>query len=153
MTSSARQPQPPQPPYGQGDASFQAAGGIEGIRQLVDAFYVAMDTLPAAAVIRAMHPTDLTVARDKLHLFLCGWLGGEKHYAKKYGPITIPTAHAHLPIGAAERDQWLLCMQQAVAAQPYPEDFQQYLMVQLAVPAERIRQACAARASGSSARE
>ncbi len=155
MTRSTQQPHPP---YGQGDASFRAAGGIEGIRQLVDAFYDAMETLPAAAVIRAMHPADLTVARDKLHLFLCGWLGGNPSdgaslYARKYGPITIPTAHAHLPIGVAERDQWLLCMQHAVAAQPYPDDFQRYLMVQLAVPAERIRQACAARVSESSARE
>lgn len=150
MTSSEHQSQPP---YGQGDASFQAAGGSEGIRRLVDAFYQVMDTLPAAATIRAMHPADLTVARDKLHLFLCGWLGGEKRYAKKYGQITIPSAHAHLPIGAAERDQWLLCMQQAVAAQPYPDAFRRYLMMQLAVPAERIRQACAARASAPSARE
>lgn len=142
MTSSAQQPQPP---YGQGDASFQAAGGIEGIRQLVDAFYDVMETLPQAQTIRAMHPADLTVARDKLHLFLCGWLGGEKHYAKKYGPITIPTAHAHLPIGEGERDQWLLCMERAVAAQPYPDAFRRYLMAQLAVPAERIRQACLAR--------
>ncbi len=149
MTSSAPQPQSPQPPYGQGDASFQAAGGAPGIRKLVDAFYDLMETLPDVAVMRAMHPADLTVARDKLHLFLCGWLGGEKVYAKKYGSITIPTAHAHLPIGAAERDQWLLCMQQAVARQPYPEAFQRYLMTQLAVPAERIRQACAARAGGA----
>lgn len=40
-------------------------------------------------------------------------------------------------------DAWMLCMQKAVAEQPYEESFKHYLLAQLAVPAERIRQACA----------
>ena len=97
--------------YGEGDASFQAAGGLEGLRKLVDRFYQAMDELPEAKAIRAMHPRDLTVARDKLTLFLSGWLGGEKLFSKTYGPIIIPVAHAHLDIDEPERDAWLACMQ------------------------------------------
>jgi len=127
--------------YGVGDASFRAAGGRDGIKKLVDRFYDVMDELPQARAIRAMHPRDLTVARDKLTLFLCGWLGGEKLYSKKYGPIIIPQAHAHLDINEAERDAWLACMQTAVDEQGYTEDFKQYLMEQLFVPAERCRMA------------
>lgn len=37
-----------QPPYGIGDASYQAAGGEAGIRTLVDDFYDAMARLPEA---------------------------------------------------------------------------------------------------------
>jgi hemoglobin len=128
-------------PYGVEDASFQAAGGRVGIGKLVDRFYDVMDELPEAQIIRAMHPDDLTVARDKLTLFLCGWLGGEKLFSKKYGPIMIPRAHAHLEITEAERDAWLACMKVAVDEQDYASDFKTYLMEQLFVPAERCRMA------------
>lgn len=126
-------------PYGQGDNSYQSAGGYEGIRQLVDAFYAAMDSLPEAAHIRAMHPADLTESADKLTRFLCGWLGGPRLFSEKYGPIAIPRFHQQFPIGPAERDAWLLCMKVAADQQPYAEDFKHYLTEQLYVPAERSR--------------
>jgi len=125
--------------YGQGEASFEAAGGFDGIKQLVDAFYDAMETLPQASTVREMHSEDLTESRDKLTRFLTGWLGGPKLFSEKYGPIRIPVAHRHLDIGPAERDAWLACMQVAVDAQPYQQDFRDYLMTQLYVPAERSR--------------
>lgn len=131
----------PAPAYGIGDASFRAAGGGAGLRRLVDDFYRLMDSLPEAATIRAMHPDDLTEAADKLHRFLCGWLGGPKLYREKYGAIHIPAAHAHLDIGAAERDAWLHCMAQALAQQDYSQDFRDYLLRELFRPAEGCRRA------------
>lgn len=125
--------------YGQEDASFLAAGGFDGIKQLVDDFYDAMETLAEARTIREMHSPDLTESRDKLTRFLTGWLGGPKLFSEKYGPIRIPVAHRHLEIGSAERDAWLTCMQVAVNKQDYPQEFRDYLMAQLFVPAERSR--------------
>ena len=126
-------------PYGVEDASYRAAGGEAGIRKLVDDFYDAMDQLPEAAIIRAMHPADLTLSRDKLARFLCGWLGGPKLYAEKYGPIRIPQAHSRFEIGSKERNAWLLCMEEALKNQPYAAEFKKYLLEQLYVPAERSR--------------
>ena len=126
------------PLYGFSDNSFQAAGGVDGIRQLVDDFYAEMDSLPEAAVIRKMHKADLTESRDKLTLFLCGWMGGPMRYQDKYGSINIPRSHMHLPISEAERDAWLLCMEHAIAKQNYAADFATYLLSQLRIPAERI---------------
>jgi len=128
--------------YGEGDASFQAAGGVEGITALVERFFMVMDTSADARVIRAMHPDDLERSRDKLARFLCGWLGGPKRYQEVYGPIRIPAAHARFPIGVAERDAWLSCMDKAIAEQAWDAEFKAYLLKQLAVPAERVRQAC-----------
>ena len=87
--------------YGDGDASFRAAGDVDGITALVDRFYAVMDTLPEAETIRHMHPEDLTVSRDKLARFLCGWLGGPRRYQEKYGSIRIPMVHARFDIGEA----------------------------------------------------
>ena len=130
-------------PYGHEDASFQAAGGEAGIRQLVDNFFDRMGTDERFITIFELHPEDKATSRDKLARFLCGWLGGPKLYHEKYGPIGIPRVHAHLPIGESERDQWLTCMAESVAEQPFAPPFKTYLMEQLYVPAEAVRRRCA----------
>jgi hemoglobin len=118
---------------------YQAAGGLEGITKLVDEFYANMDTLPEAETIRKMHPPNLTESRRKLIYFLSGWLGGPRLFQQHYGPISIPGAHMRFPIGYEERDAWLLCMQRAIAVQPYSDQFKDYLLAALSIPAERVR--------------
>lgn len=135
------------PAYGVGDTTYRAAGGEAGIRKLVDAFYDAMAANPEYATILRWHGGVDEVTRDKLARFLCGWTGGPRRYQEAYGPISIPRVHAHLDVTAVERDQWLACMSEALARQDYPDSLVGYLLEQLAVPAERIRQACEARTS------
>jgi hemoglobin len=77
-----------------------------------------------------------------LALFLGGWMGGPKPFIYKYGPIRIPAAHSHLQVTAVERDLWLECMGRAMRRQNYPVALTDYLLQQLFIPAERIRQAC-----------
>ena len=132
-----------QPQYGDGDATFQAAGGEAGIFRLVNAFFDLMRDRPEYREIWDMHPEDKDVSRDKLARFLCAWTGGPRLFREKYGPISIPPAHAHLKIDARLRDGWLSCMAEALDACGYPDDFKIYLLAQLGIPAERVRQACA----------
>lgn len=139
--------------YGEGDATYRACGEEAGIRRLVEAFYAWMDRLPDAKRIRALHAPDLSLSIDKLSCFLCGWTGGPKRYADTYGPIQIPRVHRHLPIGEAERDAWMSCMSHALEEQPYPEDLKQYLLRELFVPAERVREASEKRRLERSARK
>jgi hemoglobin len=133
-----------EPVFGEGDASLRAMGGEAGVAALVDRFYDLMDTLPQARPIRRMHPPRLTTARDKLTAFLVGWLGGPKRYAERWGPIRIPAAHARFAIGPDEHDQWLECMDQALAQMPITPEFRAYFRRQIRVPAGRILDACAA---------
>jgi hemoglobin len=119
---------------------YLAAGELAGITRLVDEFYVNMDTLPEAKTIRNMHPEDLTESRKKLTYFLSGWLGGPRLFQEHYGPISIPGAHKRFPIGYEERDAWLLCMQRALAVQPYSDELKDYLLAALSIPAERVRE-------------
>ncbi len=137
MTSTSK------PTYGQGDATYQAAGGKAGVRRLVDRFYDLMSTESDYATIWSWHPDDNDVSRDKLARFLSAWMGGPKRYSEKYGAIRIPAAHAHLSVGVAEKEQWLACMKQALEDLDYPKDFSEYLIKALSVPAESIRLACA----------
>jgi len=125
--------------YGVMDASYQAAGCDAGIRKLVDEFYHQMETLKQGKHIRTMHTDKLDVIKDKLSVFLIGWLGGPRNYAKKFGQMSIPMVHKHLVIGEEERDAWLFCMNEALKHQDYDEEFKKYLIYELARPAEAIR--------------
>lgn len=126
-------------PYGQGDNTFQAAGGQDGLARLVDCFYDHMASNPDFQRIHHWH-SDAALAREKLALFLCGWTGGPRLFRERFGSISIPLVHAHLPVTGEERDMWLACMAYALDQQPYPQALKTYLLEQLAVPAERIRQ-------------
>jgi hemoglobin len=106
-TGEAPAAPPPATPY-------ERLGGEPAVRALVDRFYDLMDLEPAYALLRAMHPTDLQGSRDKLHWFLCGWLGGPDLYQQRFGHPRLRARHLPYPIGIAERDQWLACMMSAM---------------------------------------
>lgn len=93
---------------------FNLIGGETIIRLLVDRFYDLMETKPEAAGILALHPSDLSSSREKLFLFLVGWMGGPPLYVEKFGHPRLRARHLPFPIGESERDQWLLCMKQAL---------------------------------------
>jgi hemoglobin len=93
---------------------YQRIGGEAKIRALVDRFYELMDTLPEAYGIRKMHTEDLKDINEKLFQFLSGWMGGPQLYVEQHGHPMLRRRHLPFPIGDTERDQWMLCMNQAL---------------------------------------
>lgn len=104
------------------DAPYFLLGGEAGVRRLAEAFYDAMDELPEAAALRALHGSDLSGIKQKLFEFLSGWLGGPAIYFQKHPGVCIMSAHARFAIGPAERDQWMLCMREALRRVEAPAD-------------------------------
>jgi hemoglobin len=102
------------PPSAQPATAFEWVGGEAQVRALVDRFYDLMDLEPAYRELREVHGSTLDSARDKLFMFLCGWLGGPQHYVERYGHPRLRARHLPFPIGIRERDQWLACMHQAM---------------------------------------
>lgn len=93
---------------------YERIGSETIIRTLVDRFYDLMDKEPLAAGIRAMHPEDLSTSREKLYLFLVGWMGGPALYVERFGHPRLRARHLPFPIGQRERDEWLWCMFKAL---------------------------------------
>lgn len=93
---------------------YERIGGEKAVRELVDRFYDYMDSLPEARDIRSLHAKSLHVSREKLFLFLSGWLGGPDLYVQRYGHPRLRARHLPFPIGEKERDQWMLCMSKAL---------------------------------------
>ncbi|ETX12204.1 globin [Marinomonas ushuaiensis DSM 15871] len=131
--------------YGEGDGTLQAVGGLAGLRTLVETFYRLMENTPEFRPLFDMHPNNIELTIDKLTAFLSGWMGGERLYAKTYGEINLPQAHAHLVVTEKEKAMWLNCMAAALEELGYSDELKNYLLPKLEFPAERIRQVSAAR--------
>ena len=97
------------------DTHFEWIGGEAKVKAMVERFYDLMDLEPAYAALRAAHGSELTKARQHLFWFLCGWLGGPQHYTDRFGHPKLRLRHMPFVIGVVERDQWLACMDQAMA--------------------------------------
>ena len=102
---------PGNPPF---ETPFAWIGGESQVHALVDRFYDLMDLEPDYAALRAAHGTELANAREKLKMFLTGWLGGPQHYTEQFGHPRLRMRHMPFSIGIAERDQWVACMDQAM---------------------------------------
>lgn len=93
---------------------YDQLGGEQKVRELADAFYDVMDTDERAKTIRALHPKNLDASREKFFMFLSGWLGGPPLYVNHFGHPRLRARHLPFPIGEKERDEWMLCMREAM---------------------------------------
>ena len=96
---------------------YEQIGGDESVRKLVDRFYDLMDEKEEVKPLRDLHAKSLRISREKLYLFLSGWLGGPQLYVEKYGHPMLRRRHLPFAIDASQRDQWLDCMNIALDEQ------------------------------------
>ena len=94
---------------------YNRIGGETAVRHVVEQFYNLMDTDPDFAGIRKLHNESLDGAREKLFMFLSGWLGGPQLYVEQYGHPRLRARHLPFQIGISERDQWMNCMLKAMS--------------------------------------
>ena len=114
-------------PQGEARTPYELLGGDAKVRELVDRFYDLMDLEPAYRELRAVHGSTLEGAREKLYMFLCGWLGGPSLYTDRYGHPMLRARHLPFAIGAVERDQWMACMVQAMEEVDIPQELRKPL--------------------------
>jgi hemoglobin len=125
-------PTPEKPPY-------ELIGGEAAVRRLVDCFYDLMDETPEYYVIRKLHPQDLSGSREKLFMFLSGWLGGPPLYMQKHGHPMLRARHLPFAIGIAERDAWLACMKQSMDECDLEPELRTWLLQALSGTADWMR--------------
>ncbi len=97
-----------------GKTLYAQMGGDAKVREMVDRFYDLMDIERAYSGIRKLHPPSMETSREKLYMFLSGWLGGPSLYMEKYGHPMLRARHLPFAIGISERDQWMDCMRRAM---------------------------------------
>ncbi|MET0042783.1 MAG: group II truncated hemoglobin, partial [Candidatus Thiodiazotropha sp. 6PLUC3] len=118
---------------------YEKIGGEKAVRELVDRFYDIMDEQEDLTTLRELHAKSLRMSREKLFLFLSGWLGGPNLYVQKYGHPRLRARHLPFSIGIVERDQWLNCMKSAMAQMGLDEKFQKELFQAFSNTADFMR--------------
>jgi hemoglobin len=107
---------------------YDTIGGEGRLRELVDRFYDLMQLEPEFAGIHALHPTPNDSSRDKLFMFLSGWMGGPDLYIERHGHPRLRARHLPYAIGTGERDQWLRAMAWAMEDVGIEEELRLRLM-------------------------
>jgi hemoglobin len=118
---------------------YTQLGGDDKVRELVERFYDLMELEPEFNELRRVHPDDLGPAREKLYLYLSGWLGGPPLYTDKFGHPMLRARHLPYSIGTVERDQWLACMSRAMHELNVDERLQAQLVYSLERLATHMR--------------
>lgn len=120
---------------------YEAIGGELALRAIVKDFYRIMDELPEAYGIRKLHPQDLAGSEEKLFMFLSGWLGGPNLFIEQFGHPRLRARHLPFSIAGNERDQWLMCMRQALEMHVADSALSERLYKALADLADHMRNA------------
>ena len=107
---------------------YEMMGGGDRVRELVDRFYDLMELEPEFKTLRDMHPADLSTSRDKLFMFLSGWMGGPDLFVQQFGHPMLRARHLPFSIGSEERDQWVTCMAHALNTIGVEDDLYNRLM-------------------------
>jgi len=131
--------EPKRPEEPDSPTPYQQLGGDAKVRELVTRFYDLMELEPRYARLRAVHGSTLESAREKLYMFLSGWLGGPSLYTDRYGHPMLRARHLPFRIGEVERDQWMACMAQAMEEVEIPTDLREALTTALFKTADWMR--------------
>lgn len=118
--------------------SYDALGGAPALHRLVNRFYELMDTLPEAYAVRQLHPESLAGSAESLFEFLSGWFGGPPLYIAKKGHPRLRMRHAPYAVDQRVRDEWMLCMTQALTEQVTDTDLRDGLIHTFAQMADHM---------------
>jgi hemoglobin len=117
---------------------YEQVGGQAFFDRLVDRFY---DGVEADDVLLPLYPDhgDLVGARRRLALFLGQYWGGPTTYSDERGHPRLRARHFPFSIGAAERDQWLVHMREAIDEADAPADVKGRLHHYVTMAADAMR--------------
>ncbi len=96
---------------------IDTVGGEAGLGKLVNDFYDLIETIPQGATIKKLHLRGhgLAHVREEQFNFMSGFLGGRRYYEEKHGHMDLRRMHAHVPISTTDANDWLHCMDRALA--------------------------------------
>lgn len=86
---------------------YEAMGGVEGIRRIVEAFYPKVQAHPQ---IGPLFPDNIRPVMERQTLFLSQFFGGPPLYSEQYGHPMMRARHLPFPITEERAEAWLGCM-------------------------------------------
>ncbi|MCY0875788.1 MAG: globin [Firmicutes bacterium] len=114
---------------------YEAIGGADTIRRLVDAFYRRVVKDPDLSPI---FPEDITPVRDKQYLFLTQFLGGPPLYSEQHGHPMLRARHMPHPINSRRAQAWLNCMRAAMDETQLQGEMRDFIFERLTLTAHHM---------------
>lgn len=111
---------------------YEAIGGADTVRRLVEAFYPKVQAHPD---IGPLFPEDITPVMEKQYMFLTQFFGGPPLFSDEYGHPMMRARHMHFAITPERADAWLGCMKQALAEVGLEPELQEFVLERLKAPA------------------
>ncbi|GAB2532934.1 globin domain-containing protein [Gracilibacillus alcaliphilus] len=114
---------------------YEAIGGEETIKKLVEAFYERVAKHPDLIPI---FPNDFTEVARKQTQFLTQFFGGPPLYIQEHGHPMMRKRHLRFPITPTRRDAWLSCMEEALEVAEIPEPYRSAMFDRLTLTANHM---------------
>ncbi|MBP1154198.1 MULTISPECIES: globin [unclassified Paenibacillus] len=111
---------------------YEAMGGAEGIRKLVEAFYPKVQEHPLLA---PLFPGDIRPVIENQYMFLSQFFGGPQLFSEAYGHPMMRARHMSFPITPERAEAWLGCMKQALQETGWDPELQFAVLERLKGPA------------------
>jgi hemoglobin len=111
---------------------YEAIGGAETIRKIVEAFYPKVQADP---LIGPLFPEDIKPVMEKQFMFLSQFFGGPSLYSDAYGHPMMRARHLPFPITQERAEAWLACMKRALAETDLDPELQDAVLERLKGPA------------------
>jgi hemoglobin len=122
---------------GRPETFYDAVGGEDTFRRLVERFYAGVADDP---VLRPLYPEqDLAAAADRLRMFLIQYWGGPTTYSQLRGHPRLRMRHVPFAIDSRARDAWLGHMRAALDSLGLPPAYESTLWTYLRSAAESLR--------------
>lgn len=124
-------------PWGDQPTPYLQLGGAEQVRSLVDAFYDVIEE--SSPSLRALLPANTKNTREKLYMYLSGWLGGPPLYEERWGHPRLRMRHLPFPIAEEEAAEWMRCMDVAMSRVSVDEPLRTFLTDKFGPLADHMR--------------
>jgi hemoglobin len=111
---------------------FEAIGGAETVRRIVEAFYPKVQEHP---LLGPLFPENIDPVKEKQVLFLTQFFGGPPLFSQQYGHPMMRARHMPFEITPQRADAWLNCMERALEEVGMPPELKKIMLARLQGPA------------------
>jgi hemoglobin len=122
-------------------SAFELLGRAQ-IEAIVETFYEVMfRDEPALTRLHRLEPDGrvLRAMREKVALYLVGWMGGPQEYVAQNGHPRLRMRHFHVAVDKAMRDAWMRCMTKALEQHKVTGEVRAFLEEKLTALADHMR--------------
>jgi len=114
---------------------YEAIGGAEAVRSLVEKFYPKVQADP---LLSPLFPEDINPVMEKQYQFLTQFFGGPSLYSDAYGHPMMRARHLPFPVTPSRAEAWLNCMARALEETDIPQSLHAVVIERLSGPAHHF---------------